>query len=468
VFLLPALVAGAESPGAGGLTAAPRLAVARGLGSAEIRTLAEALGSDDAERRRAAHAALSGLHVESLPGIAERLKNLAGHRPAPEQARDALTAFRHAVGSLRADDDVDIAPGVLPVLAETREPHVLAMAESLLLLRSLERMGTRESGAMIGDVFALDDGVWGREANRVLSRGGIDLLPALIQLRSHDDASVRRWAQWAVKQLGMDDPKKATQLEDRHLASEVVRAYGEPLDFPAMPVVVRLVDDPSTQVRQAARHVVRRFGKNAIWQLRELYQELASEPANKRWGWEQTASQLYAVIDGPDRKAARALMERGMAAFVGGQLDTMREHYDALLARYPSFPERAKLAAGYAALADRHLQDDELDAARDAYQRALRLSPAAPEAEQWLAQLSFVTAERSLTSGVADVHGYEQALSHDPEHAAARDVRDRLTGEHAERKRTRRKLAAGGAIALLVVFLVLLVRGRREPAEAEA
>src|SRR5262245_45351198 len=79
---------------------------ARGLRADEIARLAAQLGV--AAQRRAAVAALTSLHAESLPGIAARLSALRPKRPDPEQAKAAFTAFRHALGSRRGDDAVDL------------------------------------------------------------------------------------------------------------------------------------------------------------------------------------------------------------------------------------------------------------------------------------------------------------------------------------------------------------------------
>ena len=441
--------------------------VARGLTADELGRIAQELASDDAGRREGAVLTLTTLHPESLPGIKKRLRELSRRRPQKDDARAALTAFRHAVGSRRADDGVDIAPGVAKALAQQRSPARLAMAEPLLMLRALERMRSPEAGQRIADIFLLDEpGVWSHEARLVRVRGGLARLPSLIHLRGHESSRIRDWARSAVRALGMDDPKKATSIEDPELAARVIRAYADPLHFPAMPIIVRLVDSPSLQVRTAARDSVARFGKNAIWQLRELYQEIASEPASKRWKAPQTARELYARIDAPRNQRAAALLEQGMAAFVAGDLETMQVRYDLLLAQHPDFGERAKMAGGYAALGEAALAADALDRARDAYRRALRLDPDASEADAWRARLAFVGAERSLSRGVVDLPSYERALAHDPGIAAAATARDRLTGELAARKRDRKRLAAFGAIALLLGVLFLTLRPSRPTAKA--
>lgn len=441
-------------------------AASRGLSAEQIAQIAAGLRSDDARAREAASKALAGLHAESLPGIAGRLAALRHARPAPERVLALMTALRHAAGSRRADDGVDRARGVLGVLASDRDAAAQKVIEPLLLMRALERIGTREAHALLASVITLDGGApWEHEARLVRERTGLALLPALIALRSHEEPRARTWAQQGVRALGMEDPSAVTALADSHLVAQAVLAYSEPLDFQAMPVLVRLVASDKLEVRRAARTAVQRFGRNAIWQLRALYEEVAGQRASPEWDAARTASELYAVLDRAAEEEADTLLAQGMAHLVAGRLDAMQALYDRLLALFPMYAEQGKLAPGYAALGDRKLAEDDLSAARDAYQRALRLDPSAAEAPRWRAQRAYADAELSLSRGVLDLRLYEEALAHDPDHEKAAEALDRLSGAQAARERTKKRIAAGLALGLLAAALALGLRGRKREVE---
>jgi hypothetical protein len=440
----------------------------RGLTAEQIGQMATGLRSDDPKTREHAARALSQLHAESLPGIVGRLAGLRHARPSPERVTAIMTALRHAVGSKRADDRIDRASGVLTVLARERDGAVQKVIEPLLLMRSLERIATRAAQAAISAVLVLDGDAWDHEARLLRERQGMTLLPGLIALRSHEESRVRNWAQQGVRALGMDDPAVVTSLGDSHLVAQAVLAYSEPLDFQAMPVLVRLVASDKLEVRMAARTAVQRFGRNAIWQLRTLYEEVAGQRASTDWDAERTASELYAVLDRSAVEEADTLLAQGMAHLVAGRLDQMQVLYDRLLALFPLYAEQQKLAPGYAALGDKKLADDQLIAARDALQRALRLDPKAVDEKRWRAQLAYTEAELSLSRGVLDLHLYEQALAYDPEHEKAARTLDRLSGAQASRERTKKKVAAGAALALLLAGLVLGIRTRRRDPEGTA
>ena len=435
-----------------------------GLSAAHISEWARRLGSSDAAQRQAAVATLKGLRAESLPGIAARLRQLELRRPDPEMIRKAMGSFRHVVGSKRADDGVDMAPGILPVLAEQRGPVLLAVAEPLLLIRSLEAIGSHDAGILIAEFVKLDQGLWRHEARRVRDQMGEALLPALIELRSDQDRNVKRWARYGVKRLGAERPTAALRQDDPALLAGIIDAYTNPLDFEAMPELVKLVGREQIQVREAARRAVARFGKNAIWQVREAYEEASGQRADRGWDWQRSTRELYLVLDRSKIEEVETRVAQGMAAFVAGDLKTMAQHYNVLLARFPHYPERAKLAPGYAALGEFHFSADRLDAARDAYQRALRLSPQDETADDWKAQLAFISAERTLTRGVVDLHGYSKALALAPSLAAAEEARDRLSGATRIRARHTKRWAAMAAIGLLLALMLLLVKPRKQQA----
>jgi hypothetical protein len=67
-------------------------------------------------------------------------------------------------------------------------------------------------------------------------------------------------------------------------------------------------------------------------------------------------------------------------------------------------------------------------------------------------------------SGVVDLDGYDRALRQQPDHGAAADARDRLSGARAARERKYRRVAAGAAIGLLLGWIALLLRSRRRGA----
>jgi tetratricopeptide (TPR) repeat protein len=415
------------------------------------------LGPEPGGRAETAHR-LSHLDSEAREPILARMHALSVERPLPDEVSRVLNSLRRAAGAHSPDDDVDLALAVPALLARERTADVLAVVEPLLYLRSLETMSGGEGLSDLALFVELDGGVWENELKLVRKRVGASWLPALIALRAHENKNIRRFAIAQLAALGADDPKFVVSGADPYVIARAIRAYASPPDYAAMPVIVRLLGDSRIQVRQAARAAISRFGKNAIWQLRALYDEVSGQPADKRWDYERTARELYDVLDRPRVEEADTLQARGLQSLTRGDLAAMQRDYDALLAKYPDFERRDRLAPGYAALADDLFQRDALEAALSAYRRAVRLAPDAPDAKRWTARVAFVSAELSLTRGVVDLTSYARALSFDPGLTAARDAIERLSGTRTQHARDMKRLAALVAFVLLLACVALLVR----------
>ncbi|MBN1654775.1 MAG: hypothetical protein JXA30_13470 [Deltaproteobacteria bacterium] len=432
--------------------------------ASEISEWAQGLSESDAARREQAYRRLTTLELDALPSIAQRLDELSRSRPHPDKAIQALTAIRHAVGSRRADDAIDIAPGVMTLLERSRDRDTLRIVEPLLLLRSLERIGTREAGLEVVRFIALDRGAWSQELRCARSRMGMGLLPVLIEMRGHENAAVRRWAARGIRALGMQDPYVAVALADQHLVAEILKAYSKPLDFKALPVIVSSINSDQIEIRDVAREAIRRFGKNAIWQLRVAYEEATGDPADSVWDWQRVLKELSWFYDRKRIEEADSAFAKGLAAYRRSDFETMVSSFDWILASFPDFEKRSEMAPGYAAFGHNRLKADDLEKAQSAYRRALRLSPNSPAVTDWRAQIAFITAEQQLSRGIADIEGYEKALQHNPDHEAARMVIDRISGAWGMRREVARRWSKVGAVVLLTLFALgqLYRRRRRE------
>jgi tetratricopeptide (TPR) repeat protein len=445
--------AGAEQPAAAsGVTGADSDAAS--VLAARAVTL---LSPDPGLRAETIHA-LSHLDNDARTAVVARLDELSVQRPAADDVARVFNALRRAADSKQTDENVDLVAAVPALLERERTSEALAVTEPLLYMRSLETMVGAEGQPDLARFVELDDGAWEAELARVRKRLGTAFVPTLITLRAHASQRVRKFALAQLAAIGGEDPKAILSGTDPYGVARAVRAYASPPDYVAMPTIVRLVGDSRIQVRQAAREAVARFGRNAIWQVRELYDEVAGQPADKRLDHEQTARELYAVLDRPRLEEAETLLARGLQSLTRGDLGAMRRDYDALLAKYPDFEHRDRLAEGYAVLAADLFRHDSLAASLATYRRALRLAPEAPTAKQWSARVAFVSAELSLTRGVVDLTGYTRALALDPQLREAHDAIERLSGTRTQHERDMKRLAALIAFALLLTCVVLLLR----------
>lgn len=416
-------------PSRGGLAFAVTLALllgatggasAQGISTELLAQWGEQLGDDDAAQRAAAYEHLSTLPSSALPALRLRIPQLRRPIMDSEASYEAVRKFRHSMGSRRADDMVDIAPGVLPWLETTRDRLTVRMAERLALLRSLEAIGDAEAGRGICDLWGIDMVPWRWEAKRVLSRHGAAMLPMLLEARSHDDAGVRRFARWAIGELHLRRPGEAVQtlMHDPSRLSELLLAYASSHDFDAMPVVVSFVDDPNEDVRAASRSAMQSYGRNGVWMLRRAHRNLLGERADAAWGWRSTMDRLYAALDARRLAPLYERLDGALAAGRGGDLEAMTGTYDELLREAPMLERRGEMAPGYAELAAVRAQAGAYDEARALYRRAARLATE-PSAADYRAEAVFVDAELRRAAGVADDGAYREVLSALPEHEGA-------------------------------------------------
>lgn len=428
----------------------------------EIAAWVSVLVAGPEASREGAFRALVSLEEDALPAIRARLETLSARRPPPAEVQQMLTWFRHGAGSRRADDVVDIAPGVLAIAREGRPGPIALVAEPLLLMRSLERIGTSEAGKLIAEVLALDPRVWAPEAKRVRGRMGAKLLPTFVALQNHSSPDVRSWVRVGIRDLRAEAPGEAVQQGDSTLLADLLRAYGEARQFDAMRVVMSFVGSERAQVREAARWSMAQFGRHAIWRFRESYESFTGNEPDPSWGWERTMQELYRAHDDARLVEVREALNAGLAAKERGDLEGMAASFDAVLRRAPRLDGREVMAVGYALRGAALLAKDDLEGAETAYTRALSLAPQAEAANQWRAELAFIAGERSLTRGIVDLEAYRRAVSFSPQHEAAREAFDRLSGEERRRERRNREWAAGLAAAFLVLFATSRLAKRRK------
>ncbi len=364
-----------------------------------IEALAARLRSDRGEERARTIEALLHLPEEALGAIRARVEYTRRQIVPGEDGLEALRSFRHATGSRRADDMVDIATGIEAVLEERRDDITARSAERVLLIRSLEGIGTLDAQRSIADIFSLTNEMWRWEQRRILERMGGRILAGLIVARGHADRGVRRWAREATRTLNMENPAMALQEETASILQDRITAYAEVRDLDAMPVIISFVDHPDPGVRDAARAAMERYGRNGIWQLREAMQNTLGERADESWGWRRTMTALYSKLDERRLAPYAAQVDEARASFDAGDLPAARATLDQLLLDAPEPPRAADIAALYAEMS---ASVDAPVEARRLMQRAVWLGVEHPHVGQWRAQLVRMDAEVDQARGLVD------------------------------------------------------------------
>lgn len=418
----------------------------------ELAALATDLASADPAVRQTSIETLSTLPASALPAIAERLTRLRRGRPSRDDAGAALTAIRRAAGSRRADDMVDIAPGVSVLLETDRSSAVVRVAEPLLLLRSLERIGTTDALRLVPEVLRLDGEPWRMEGRRVTLRLGDRVAAAAIHARSGDDAEGRTWARWTSDRLDLGNPGALAQRMSGSDLAEVLTAYSATHTLAAIPVVASFVDADQRRLRDAAREALRGYRQNGIWVARETFETRLGTTADLSWGWERTLEELFSRLDAARAEHLHVALADATQAIERGADAEARSALDLALLRSPELatPEAAAL---YAQLAER----ESLPEAREALlRRALAIAPDADQANHWRGLLAFQAAQEELTVGVLDVARFSAAADAAPACVDCVAMRDTLAGQ-AALAQIDRTLAFAFAASLFAILGLLLL-----------
>lgn len=467
ISLAPAL-ARADEPAIDPSTADPPAAPF----SVDLAALAEGLGGADAGARARAIEALSTLPEEALPSIEARLAELARSRPSADEVTNALTAIRRAVGSRRADDLVDIAPGVAAVLESDRSRATLRTAEPLLLLRSLERIGTTPALALVPAVLGLDGAPWRMEGRRVTIRMEDRAAAAAILARASRSAEGRLWATWSATRLGLDEPGAVAQRIGGSELGEILLAYSRVRTLSAIPIAASFIDSDQRSLRDAAREAFRAYGQNGIWIARESFQTRLGESADLAWGWERTLNELFSRLDAARAAHVHLALQTAREALARGEDAEARAALDAALLRSPD------LATDEAALLYGQLGARATDPATrgELLRRALTIAPELDAAASWRGRLEFDRAQQALEAGVLDAEAFARAAAASPDCEACVATSEALEAQEGviDVDRTLPYAIAAGLFALLGVVLLTWPRGGsprrsdRAPSRAEA
>ena len=433
-----------------------------------LATLAAELGSDDAATRRRAFETCSTLSEAWIGAVTDRATALARQHFEPDEAEEALRHFRHATGSRRADDAVDIADGVLDELDSTRDRVTVAMAERVALMRAMENLGGRRAGRALMDLFALNPDALTWERRRLLDRRGLALLPVLLDARSHPSPDIRRWARLAVPAIeGADAGRVVGALANRPGAlADTLSAWAAARDFDAMPVVVTFVDAEDGRVREAARDAMRAYGQNGIWMLRRQFQSSLGEAAASDWGWHRTFDELMRRLDEQRLAPAREALQAGLAAAETGDLEEMRRDFQRSSLEAPLLAERTRMAPGYARWAEAEMDAGHYAEARAAFLHAARLTDDAVSVEDLRARALLAEAEAERQQGVVDLAAYRLVTQLSPgQTLAAQRVAEEQDSGGRELGPRELSMVVGACLGILGLLLIF---GNELPAVALA
>lgn len=360
-------------------------------------------------------------------------------------------------------------PDYLAILVQHAQPASKAWADVAAVVgmsRMLATIGTVESARELIDVHTRFGDFLRVDVQLQLSKMGDKAVAALIEARKHKAEKIAKWAVRHLDSMGKAIPSEAVQTEDHQVLADVLRAYGRVRDPDAARIVISFANTERTQVREAARQAVTMMGDVANWQLRDSYEDLLGKKPPRDWTWDRTARELFGELDRQRLAQVYTLYEQGTRARQEGKLDQMRQAWDQVLTRNPSFEHRDEMAQGYLAVAKSKLDDDR-PSALAALRRAERLTSNADDKKRIESLALTLEGEELAAKGIADQVLFNRAIELDPDNSRAKDALARLARGETEKKSLMGRWGGSLAIALgalIAIVLIALRRGKPEPA----
>lgn len=423
---------------------------------------------DPAERDSAIRQTLEA-SSDFLPAIDRRLTNIAeggDHAGMKrvlldirDKARDAVRAKARASG----DKGVE-TPDYLQMLSDYAEPESTEWKNAIsvvALSRMLREIGTVQAARELVTIYVRFGEFLRVDTQLQLDKMGDHALAALIEAQHHPAEKIARWAARQLDLRGKAIPGEAIRTDDYEILADVLRAYGRIRDPDAARLVVSFANSERTQIRDAARQSVALMGEVAEWQLRDTYENVVGKKPPREWSWERTARELFTEFDRLRLSQVYLLYEKGLKAQQAGDLKTMAESFDQVLAQNPSFEHGAEMVAGYVAYA-RAIMDSDRSKASAVLHRAHRLASDDVTRKPIESLILTLEAEDLLDKGIADQVLLRRAIDLDSTNGRAQTVLDRILRGDVARQSAFNRYVGAGAIGVLALVALAII-GLRKP-----
>ncbi len=435
---------------------------------AEVAALAAKLRASDLDTREQAAAAILALGPDATPALMARL----ARRRVPTPAA-LWNALQRVMPSRMSDEDKERFDPLPALLGASRDDGWATatneVTEAIVVIRALGRGRTVEGLAAVIQFMPRERQTFRREVARALLGAGAWALPALIRgKRTGGGEELKRFCRRLIADMGFATPADAVQQSDNELLAAILLAYGDTKDPQALNGVASFVSSEREIVRDAARRAIAQYGGNAVWALRQAYENFAGREPPNEWNVDRTARELYTLYDRSRTRDADVFLNEGLRAQREGKVDEMLRAFERTLALAPRHERRKDMVPGLLARAEELLRAGEHDDDAVALLRkAHRLDPEGPLSRRIGAHLAYLDGKAWRERGLADREPFAQALALDPRHPLAREAVEEIDADARGERRVRKlPLRIGISLAFVSIAALVWLLRRRRPAAA--
>jgi hypothetical protein len=488
---LPKLLAAACAAALFALPATARAQAETDLSAAEIDgILARLVDPVDMTVRAAALTALLEAQSGALPLLTERLFRPNGITVGLQQ-RMLEDYVRRLPAELPPESPVPPRTALAPLLhLLILAPHEIykeawaAALQAVSLLAALDVIDTNDALMEAIRFVGQYEGAYARAVGLLVRAKGDRAIPALVRSRKVPSGVVKSFVGDQLARMGKERAPLMAQVNDDQLLADILRAIAEVRDSEGVMVMLSFINSDRPFVRQAARESLLLYERNAIWAVRQSYEDLTGERADTSWDWKETMDRLFAAQDAARLEPLDALLTRGLVAAREKRWADMDATFGAILGREPEYPRRAEMVPGLLAYGEELLAKGDVLEARRVLRLAGYLAPAGDvRAARIQAHLAYLEGLRRRDLGFPDAQPFQEAAKLDPEYAKLVAARGDLAGlavdpvkpsattsspgggpaPSAERLPVGRIAAAAGILLTALAGLFLLISSGRLP-----
>jgi HEAT repeat protein len=342
-----------------------------------------------------------------------------------DTARDELKRASRG----KPDAEID-TPDYLPMMLAHPAPDNPAwqpLVRILALSRMCGHIGTVEAVRVLIQIYVRFEFLR-VDTQLQMNALGDKALAGLIEATRHPAPSVSEWAKRRLDFLGKAIPSEVVQVQDPQVVADVLRAYGRVRDPDALRLIISFANSERSQIREAARQSITLLGEVANWPLRDSYEDMVGKKPPREWTWDRTARELFRNFDQIRFSELYEHYKNGLEALANGNLDAMRDAFDKVLARKPTFEPRDRITQGYFAFVEDRIDKDPT-MVLPVLQHLTRIAESEEERKRAGSLLLTLQARALAEANVADQFTLSQALDLDPNNARAKRLLDDVRSE---------------------------------------
>jgi tetratricopeptide (TPR) repeat protein len=260
-------------------------------------------------------------------------------------------------------------------------------------------------------------GIFSSEIKRIFLKAGSVSLPALIKARIEKDPRIRRLAYQIMKEMGKENPIEAIKGQDSSFIQKIILAYSQVQNPKAIDMILSFTNSKSYHLRETARKAILKYGRIALWPLRNAYRMLTGKDPSLKLNLKELSSLLFELYDQKRLVYIKKVYQKGLIYKKRKDYQAMLQSFEEVLTYEPLFKDREKIISAMMEVAELRLKERRLNSSERLFRKAFWLDPKGNSAKKSQAYLAYIQA---LKNSKTKEKYLKLALKYWPSHSLAK------------------------------------------------